>query len=330
MRSPGFEPGIISLEGVRNGGNNENGGKNRWGSVEDLLAFKQFIAKRGYRGNYGSQLYNYGVKYADCLFTGDLRSVEALPSGRRPNALKGLSILAKSVHRYSYFKDLIENGQVKWGGRKKNLIFADRMKKLRDSEEFWSWVRLVKEKRCDLDDFMDFMAVSGLRLVEAVASYDLIGQCARGGGLDLKLRGEGKACERVSGYYNRSLGWLEHFWFPDIFLRDTKNAIVSFVPEDLVKRIGEAGQVLGSAASVQNKVRGCGGKLKVLRFKDFRKANASMMLGAGKLTPEEVDMLQGRVTVDVFMTNYFTPGFAQGLQARAYRGIAEIMEKVKL
>jgi hypothetical protein len=183
---------------------------------------------------WGNQLFTYGVRYADCLFNRDFSKIEALPVTQQGNPLKELAALSKATHQYKIFRDCVKNSTVKWIGKSKNLIFADRLKRLRDPEEFWSWVYTVKEKLPDLAVHLDFLAVTGLRPGEGVDSYNLIVECARKGGLELLLQGTRKETDRVSGYYNSEALWLEHFWFPDTFLRPTKNAFVSFAPKELV------------------------------------------------------------------------------------------------
>jgi len=69
---------------------------------------------------------------------------------------------------------------------------------------------------------MDFMAITGLRLVEAIESYNLI----------IKLAKEGKLNE----YYNEEKEALEHFRFKEIFLRKSKKAFVSFIPKELIEK----------------------------------------------------------------------------------------------
>jgi intergrase/recombinase len=48
------------------------------------------------------------------------------------------------------------------------------------------------------------------------------------------------------------------------------------------------------------------------------------------LKKEEIDFLHGRVTSGVFMQHYFNPALIADLKVRAFQGIAEIMEKVKI
>ena len=304
VRSPGFEPGIISLEGPS---------FERW---------RKYVDEKKFRGSYATTIFNLGLKYGHCITDGDLSAVKALPETQRPNVLKALANWSKCFGYRDVFGQMLEANGVGWVGKSKNQVFASRLSGVRDPEAVWSWVRDVKQARPELEVFMDFNTISGLRFVEAVDSYNLIGVLSRSEGVELQLSEDRKS--RISGYFNSGVGWLEHFWFSDMFLRSSKNAFVSFVPADLVKRIAEM-PALAGVGPVQKLVHKRG---LPVQFKMLRKAHGSFMLKY--LKKEEVDFIHGRVTGDVFMANYMTPVFCEGLKARAFQGIAEIQGKVKV
>ena len=118
---------------------------------------------------------------------------------------------------------LVKNYCLKWSGRSAEDLIIDRITKVENPNEIFDWIKQVKLVRPDLSEFVEFMAVTGLRLVEAVNSYNLI----------VKLHEEGKLGE----YYNCGSQVLEHFKFKEIFFRRSKKAFISFVPAELVKRI---------------------------------------------------------------------------------------------
>jgi intergrase/recombinase len=162
----------------------------------------------------------------------------------------------------------------------------------------------VKEARVELSDFMDFMAITGLRLVEAVESYNLI----------IKLATEGK----LSEYYDSNKEVLEHYKFKDLFLRKGKKAFVSFVPKDMVQRIAE-GFTVKSANCIDKSVRNSGLRS---RFSDLREFHASIL--TRHLNQSEIDFLHGRIGVSTFMANYYNPLWIGDLNQRVFKGINEI------
>jgi len=74
--------------------------------------------------------------------------------------------------------------------------------------------------------FSKFLLVSGLRMREAITSFNLI----------IKLQAEGNLGE----YFNTDLSALEHFKFKDLFLRRTKNCFITFIDPNLVSEISHS------------------------------------------------------------------------------------------
>jgi intergrase/recombinase len=243
------------------------------------------------------------------LLNKDLSAVRDLPDSMRPNVLKALSALAKFTGHYDEWIQLMGNYDISWVGRSKDDIFIDRLNNVQDSEEIWNWIRSVKQARPDLCSFADLMAVSGLRFIEAFHSYNLI----------ISLGAQGK----LDSYFNREKSSLEHYRFKELFIRNSKKAFVSFVPELLVDMISKD-IALGNPDAVQKSVSRKG--LKV-RFGDIREAHGTYM--TKYLKESEISFLQGRVTSSIFMANYFNPSLIADLQARAFQGIREIEEKIK-
>ena len=60
--------------------------------------------------------------------------------------------------------------------------------------------------------------MSGMRMSEVINSFNVL--------VDLGSK------ERISDYYNEELETLEHFKYPKIFFRNTKNVFISMIPKD--------------------------------------------------------------------------------------------------
>ena len=171
----------------------------------------------------------------------------------------------------------------------------------------FDWIKEVKEKLPGLSDFMDLMAITGMRLVEAVESYNLI----------IKLAKEGK----LNKYYNEEKGTLEHFHFTGKFLRKGKKTFVSFVPKDLIQRITEKEKL--NKYSIQTAIKRKG---LPLRFGDIRELHGTLLTKTH--SESEINFLHGRVSASIFMRNYFNPAWINDLKQRIFKGIAEIMQKI--
>jgi hypothetical protein len=291
VRSPGFEPGSSTWQGT----------------ADDWNSYRLWLESKKYRGSHAITVYNYSMKFSECLFKRDLSRVRDLPDTLRPNVLKALSHLAKFTGCYEDWKGLIKSYGLSWGGRSADDIFIDRLSKVQDSEEVWTWIRTVKHARSDLSGLLDLMAVSGLRFGEAAHCCNLLVSLSREGKLD--------------SYYVHDV--LEHWRFKEIFLRNSKKAFVSFVPESVIKGICGT-ELLPSISEVSRWVEKCH---LPLRWGDIREAHGTFMTKF--LKPSEIDFLHGRVTSSVFMANYFNPSLISDLKERVFQGINEILEKVK-
>ncbi len=281
-----------------------NPGRQR-GREIDWDAFREFVEK-DHRPRVSRQLVSYALRFQDCLLTHDFSVIRDLDDTLRPNAMKGLSVLAKFLGCYDEFKQLIKNHDLKWKGKSADDIFIERLTNVEDPEEIWMWIRAVKKERPELTEFLDFMAVTGLRLIEAFNSYNLI----------IRLKAEGK----LDSYYVADI--LEHFRFKEIFIRKSKKAFVSFVPQELVNSIATK-QLFVSTDAIQKLIQKRGLQL---RFADIREAHGTLM--TKYLKKEEIDFLHGRVTSSVFMQHYFNPALISDLKMRVFQGIHEINEKI--
>jgi hypothetical protein len=289
-----------------------NPGSQAWKTPPKEIDWKEFYLwmRKDHMIEYSRNTVIYAKKYHQCLLNHDFTKIRDLKDTIRPNALKALSCLAKYLGVYEEFKLLVKNYRLRWSGRKAEDLIIDRITKVESPDEIFNWIKQVKRARPELSVFMDFMAVTGLRLVEAVNSYNLI----------IKLNEE----DRLDEYYDLEREVLEHFRFKEIFFRHTKKAFISFVPATLIQRISE-NKPLTSVVAVQNMVRKKGFKL---RFSDIRETHGT--LATKHLKDNEIDFLHGRVTSSVFMKNYFNPSLISDLRTRAHRIVNEIQEKISL
>jgi len=293
VRPPGFEPGSPAWQ--------TDVSNIDWEVYKDWLS-KQFSER------YARDVYSYSRKYADCLLKRDISKLLMIRKTKRTNIIKALSNLSKFLGVHDEFLHILHKHAMEWGGKSKDELVIERFTKVKDPDEIFKWIRKVKEVREDLADFMDLMAISGLRLTEAIESYNLI----------VKLGREGKLNE----YYNEKRGTLEHFRFKEVFIRRSKKAFISFVPKDLINKIA-SNDPLPSTFAIQARVRKQG---LPLRFSDIREAHASFM--TKYLKQPEIDFIHGRVSTNIFMSNYFNPALISDLKERMFKAIVEIKERI--
>jgi post-segregation antitoxin (ccd killing protein) len=290
----GFEPATPALPSCR------------LSSDVDWVGFEKFLNGKCNLKTVNDRL-SYAKTYYSCLVSGDFSVLSGLTADKCAHVLKALSSLSKFLGCYQDFLRLKNQYGLKWVGRSSDELIIDRLNKVRNPDDVFEWVRKVKRARPELADFMDLMAVSGLRFIEAVESYNMI----------IKLK------DHLDQYYNNKNQILEHYKFKEVFLRKNKKALITIVPVDLVNRISD-NQIL-TLDAIRKRVQKTG---LALRFGDVREAHGTYL--TKYLKEPEINFLHGRVGTSVFMRNYFNPQIVDDLKARALQGIGDIMEKVKL
>jgi len=272
-----------------------------WNRFEDWL-------RQSHTPRFSRDIVVYAKRYASYLQSGDLSEIGLMTPGKRRMIMTSLSNLCKFLGIYEDWKRLVHAYQLKWSDRSKDEIIIERLTKVKDVDDVFNWIRQVKAVRQDFSDLLDLMALTGMRLLEAVNSYNLIIQLSREG--------------RLSEYYNVETEALEHYKFKDLFLRKSKKTFVSFVPKSLVLKIAEHGKRL-------NKHGVCTGIQRYglpLRFGDIREVHNTIM--SKYLSESEVNFLAGRIGSSVFMSNYFNIKWITDLKERMSKGITEIQNKL--
>lgn len=266
----------------------------------DWQAFKQWL-RNDKSENVVRDVLSYARRYRDCLFSLDLSEVRGLNASKRRLVLASLSNLAKFLGKYDEWRNAVRRFGVKWVDvDTKDRRIIERITRNVNVDAVYSWLRQAKQVNPTYVDFLDFIALTGLRFNEAIQSWNLIH-------------------ENLSEYYNNEKEVLEHYRFKEHFMRKGKKAFISFVPCGLIERIRRTNLVLGSRHTIAKHVGN-------VRFSDLREAWASIM--TKYLSQAEIDFLQGRVGTSVFMQNYFNPALISDLRERVFKGIVEIEGKI--
>jgi len=245
---------------------------------------------------------NYALKYGHLLFSGNLSVLHSFSDSKRNHILKSLSALSKFLGVYDEFQRLRRKYDIKWSSGRVDLLIIKRLLKRYNGDNLKEWVNNVKSKVPTLSLYIDFIMASGLRHGEAINSWNLIiGLCSR---------------NRLNKYYKDCM--LEHYRFPDIFIRRTKKVFLSIVPEYIVERIARSETLTTTKIRKRLFRKGLNE-----RFSDIREYWASVM--TRYLSQPEIDFLQGRISASVFMANYFNPMFIDDLKERTLKGIDNLL-----
>jgi len=151
-------------------------------------------------------------------------------------------------------------------------------------------IQRIREMIVRLPDNMGriikFACLIGLRPTEVVESVKLINNQ-----------------ESFAKYYNPDMMALEHFRFPEIFLRQTKKAYISLVNAEILDTVrGDTRQTPS-----HNAIRlACRRRRISMEMHLCRKIFASHLRQSG-IQAEVVNLLQGRVDSDILTRHYLVP-----------------------
>jgi hypothetical protein len=214
----------------------------------------------------------------------DVNDIQLSKPTVRNNIINGLTALSKYLGTYDSFKMTMLTHGIK-RVRPDPLQTFTRIFNSKAHEGLGEWynqaLAVLKENE---QLYLKFMLLSGVRAMEGVRAFNLI--------VELGSR-------YTEEYYNQNTGFLEHFKYPKLFLRSSKNLYVSAVPRELVEKISKSSMV--SYNAIDRKLdRAC----MKMRVKQLRSFYATKMREMG-LLPEQIDLVQGRVGKSIFLQHYF-------------------------
>jgi hypothetical protein len=232
------------------------------------------------------EIVNYSKKYATVLDTGDAFPLLTLSPRNKHHAMSALANLSKFQGRYNEWLQLRQRYNMKWSKTDSlqsfNRFFNE------DELNFDTMLQRIKEMIAKTPtwtgNIIKFACLVGLRPAEVVESARLIGR---------------HACQ----YYNPERQCLEHFRFPQIFLRRTKTAYISIVSPDILELV----QNLDKAPKSYNDIRlACYTRGIKCDMRFARKLFASWLYKSG-VSSVIIDLLQGRVPHSVLVQHYLVP-----------------------
>jgi intergrase/recombinase len=263
---PGFEPGSIEPKGTR---------PINWDE------YKQCLLSKHAKG-YAVQLFEHSKKYFNLL--DNVNGIQLVKPTARNNVINGLTALSKYLGTYELFMKNMNAHGIKRVKADPVQAFT-RIFNSKAHEGLGEWYNqamavLAENERL----YLRFMLLSGVRAMEGVKAFNLIVE------LGSRYKEE---------YFNEQTGFLEHFKYPKMFMRNSKNLYVSAVPKELLDQIARSRKV--SYNAIDKKLDRAG---QIMRIKQLRSYYATRMREMGLLS-EQIDLVQGRVGKSIFLQHYF-------------------------
>ncbi len=233
------------------------------------------------------ELFTYAKRYCIVLQKpSEASKLLLLSKHMRRNVMSSLSNLSKFLGVYDQWKQTIKRFGLKWENTNNLETFLSILNT--DLNEVEDWIKqLIPKMPRNYASVLVFDALTGLRPTEATHSCSLI----------TKLSEQNK----LDKYLDTKLMMLQHFRFPKLFLRKSKNAYISFVTPQLIELITKTKPTMKYSA-VDTMIGRLGFKI---RTRQLRKLYATTLR---KYLPQEmVDLLQGRISQSIFMRFYYRP-----------------------
>jgi intergrase/recombinase len=232
----------------------------------------------------------YAKKY--CSLLQNVQDIEQLSGYTKGHAVKSLIVLSKFLGRYEQFKNALKQNSIKIETRDNGLNSFLRILNAQNSDVI-KWLNDIEQHlRPNEQLFTKFLSVTGMRVGEAIASFNLI--------IDLHSNGI------LNQYYDEELSVLQHFKYQHLFIRKTKSAYISFIEKPLVQQIARNQPITYSAIKRNLQRKG----ITKLRFNELRDYFGTFILRQGILR-EEQDLLCGRIPPSIFIRHYWSPSFKE-------------------
>jgi intergrase/recombinase len=257
--------------------------------------FKEFVKAR-YSKNSVASIVSYACRHAYILH--DIRLLDEIPESHRTHVVKALLILARYLGLRDQFKAALKVVGFKW--KRSDVIAAFMRIYGNRNSNLNEWVAEInKVLRPNERLLIEYIRLSGLRKSEAIESFNLI----------IKLSQQNK----LSDYLNPENGIIEHFRFKE-FLRGTKNAFISIIPESLITEIAQSSPV--TSPQIIKKLQRAGLKSRINELRDYY---GTWLVRHGVIK-EEQDLICGRISQSIFVRCYFSPAI-NDLKARVLSAI---------
>ncbi len=206
--------------------------------------------------------------------------------------MAGLAALANFTGTKDDWKSLVSRYNLKWNGHNDlgdlvGLLYSNRFDEM--VRELKATLETVPS---DYSNYFKFDLLVGLRASESVNAINML--------------------RTTPGYLNKDLGILEHFRYPQQFIRNTKKCFISVVDDETLE-IARATRSL-DYQGIRSEFRR---RKLAFEMRYCRKLFATYM--RKHVDTELVDLLQGRTPTSIFARYYNKPNYLDDLvKVRSY------------
>jgi Archaeal phage integrase len=259
------------------------------------------------------QRMRYAKKYYQILLSGDghyrnAQSLLQMQGDKRIHIMKAISSLARFTGQIPAWQEIKQRYNLTWStGNEKLDAFQRFFDDGKSLDSMLQWVRDALEiLPGQMGEAIKWSTLTGLRPAESLQAIRLINDPIA-----------------FKTYYDTDRQCLQHFKFPDLFLRRTKTVYITIVDNELLT-IAQNAASNPSYDRIRYACVASGGLDFHMAY--CRKIYASWLRQSG-IESEIVDLLQGRVPKSVFARHYFTPSL--DYRDRVIRALVKLKEQIE-
>jgi intergrase/recombinase len=265
--------------------------------IVNKVRFQNWLLSQGKTKATVKECVNYAKRYGMVLDTGDASILLTLSPRNKHHAMTALANLAKYTGRYDKFMQIKQRYALRWNKADSVKHFDRFFSEELTFDVMLQRIRLMIEK---LPPFMGkiikFACLIGLRPSEVIESVRLINN-----------NDDDKDAYTKYYYYKPERQALEHFAFPNVFLRQTKKAYISFVTPEMLEIVRQQDNTPTKTIPSHNAIcLACFRRGIKMDMRFCRKVFASHLRQSG-IQSEIVNLLQGRVDQDILTRHYLVP-----------------------
>jgi intergrase/recombinase len=202
--------------------------------------------------------------------------------------MRALAAYSKFTGQYNRWQTIRKEYQFKWSAIDSLAGFHNILKQDGDFTKMVEWITTIIKSNPRFANILMFNVLTGLRPQEAIDSFNLL------------------LSDKRHDYLSKEEKLLEHFKFPDIFLRRTKKAFISIVNKELLLLAENQKPLTYDTIKIAITRKGNTG----FRMSYCRKIFATFLRNEG-IEPELIDLLQGRIPDSVFVRHYYRPALSK-------------------
>lgn len=279
-------------------------------SVEEEIDWKQFedYLLQRMTERTAMQRIRYAKKYCHVLYDKKEQcQLLQMTGDKRIHVMKAMAALARFTGHVPAWQEIKRRYNLTWStGNEKLDAFQRFFDDGKSLDSMLQWVRdALKVLPAQMGEAIKWNTLTGLRPMESLQAIKLI-----------------KNPVAFKTYYDTDRQCLQHFKFPELFLRRTKTTYITIVDNDLL-RIAHNAMSNPRYDRIRYACAATGGLEFHMAY--CRKIYASWLRQSG-IESEIIDLLQGRIPKSVFARHYFTPSL--DCRDRVIRALVKLKQQI--